>query len=567
MRLFFFFIPFFSLIQGQLTLEHMEPGKRGDRYRAWVYFMDKNGSTKVDISDQAWKRRLKNNIKSNSLWFDLEIPNNYIEALKKLNLIVHRQSRWLNAVSIETDINTLNTILNFDFVKKIDPVIGFTKNSTNDTVTDIASMQISENNERDFDYGNSFAQIEQINCHSAHESGYFGQGVRILVLDTGYKLSHLAFQEINVIAQYDFINDDEETANETEDNDLSNQHSHGTKILSIVAGYYPGTIIGPAFQSEYLLAKTEDISSETPVEEDNYVAALEWGESLGADISTSSLGYLDWYSYCDMDGNTAVTTNAVDIAASLGMLCITAAGNWGSEPPPSDPCEIPVQHYISAPADADSVISVGGVSSSGTIAYFCSRGPTYDGRIKPEVCAMGIGVWCASSSDDNTLISQSNGTSTATPLICGAAAVIMSAQPTWTAMNVRDALLNTASQFNNPDTIYGYGIVDVMAAINYGQSTGVETGSGFPKDFQISAAYPNPFNPSISVDITVAVDGHLIVEVLDISGRMISKLYNGYIVHSTNKLNWVPNGVPAGIYFIKATLNGWSYIQKVTLLK
>ena len=109
--------------------------------------------------------------------------------------------------------------------------------------------------------------------------------------------------------------------------------------------------------------------------------------------------------------------------------------------------------------------------------------------------------------------------------------------------------------------------MDVMAAINYGQSTGVETRSGFPKDFQISAAYPNPFNPSISVDITVAVDGHLIVEVLDISGRMISKLYDGYIVHSINKLNWVPNGVPAGIYFIKATLNGWSYIQKVTLLK
>ena len=98
---------------------------------------------------------------------------------------------------------------------------------------------------------------------------------------------------------------------------------------------------------------------------------------------------------------------------------------------------------------------------------------------------MGKGVWCASSSDDNTLITQSNGTSTAAPLICGAAAVIMSAQPTWTAMNVRDALLNTASQFNNPDTIYGYWIVDVMAAINYGESTGVESGSGFPKDFQI----------------------------------------------------------------------------------
>ena len=240
MKLFFLLIVAVSFMQGQISPEQMEPGKRNDQYRAWVYFKDKAGSAQANISERARQRRSKNNIQSDNLWLDLKIPNDYIETLKELNIIIRRQSRWLNAVSIETDINTLNTILKFDFVKKIDPVIGFTKNSTNDTVTDIASMQISENNERDFDYGNSFTQIEQINCHTAHEAGYFGQGVRILFLDTGYMLSHVAFDSINLIAQYDFINNDDNTANEDEDNDNYQQDRHGTGMLSIIAGYYPG---------------------------------------------------------------------------------------------------------------------------------------------------------------------------------------------------------------------------------------------------------------------------------------------------------------------------------------
>ena len=188
---------------------------------------------------------------------------------------------------------------------------------------------------------------------------------------------------MNVIAQYDFINNDSITYNEV-NQDNSQQINHGTAMLSIIAGYLPGSLIGPAYKSEYLLAKTEDVSSESQVEEDNYVAALEWGEALGADISSSSLGYLDWYSYCDMDGNTAVTTKSVDIASSLGMLCVTSAGNWGGTPPNQDPCQIPLEHYISAPADADSVISVGAVYGTGEIVYFSSRGPHTMGELSQK---------------------------------------------------------------------------------------------------------------------------------------------------------------------------------------
>ena len=561
------FISTVSLISGQLTSSYMDPGRRGNQYHAWVYFKDKVGSAKEIISDRAQERRSRNNIKPNNLWYDLKIKNQYIDLLKEFEIVIRRKSRWLNAVSIETDIKTLNDILKFDFVKKIEPVLGYKKRKSIDSCIDNSLVSISKNNGREFDYGNSFTQIEQIKCHEAHEAGYFGQGVRILFLDTGYMLSHLAFGSINIVAQYDFINNNENTANEDEDNDHPNQDQHGTGMLSIIAGYYPGELIGPAFQSEYLLAKTEDVSSENQVEEDNYVAALEWGESLGADISTSSLGYLDWYSYCNMDGNTAVTTIAVDIASYLGVLCITSAGNWGSSSPPIDPCEPPISHYISAPADADSVIAVGAVNSSGIIGSFSSRGPSYDGRIKPEVCAMGIGVVGARPSTQNDFITVYNGTSASSPLVSGAAALIMNANPDWTAMQVRESILMTSSQHENPDNIYGYGIINIMDAINYDHTINTVNQIEFPKEFQISKPYPNPFNSSVSIDIAKPFDGHLIIEVLNINGRVISTLFDQKINQQTHTFNWNAIGLPSGIYFIKTNLNGKQYIQKSTFLK
>ena len=224
---------------------------------------------------------------------------------------------------------------------------------------------------------------------------------------------------------------------------------------STLGGELDGTHYGAAFESEFLLAKTEYVPTETQVEEDNWVAGMEWADSLGADVISSSLGYSDWYVTANYNGDFCVTTKAADSAAVLGIIVCNSMGNAG-----------PGASTLSAPADADSIISCGAVNSSGSIASFSSRGPTADGRTKPEVCAQGVSTTCATS-NSTTSFGTASGTSLSTPLIGGAAAIVLSAHPTWTPMQVREALMMTASQFCSPNNSYGWGIIDVMAAINY----------------------------------------------------------------------------------------------------
>ena len=317
------YVALFIMIQSMVfckkfDLQEMELGKRGDSYRVWIYFTDKNGSLPVEISQKAMNRRAKNGTTENNLWYDLPVPQGYVDRISSVGITIINESRWLNAVSAVCSISDLDRIVSFPFIDHIKPVIGYRKNS------DIEFSNIHPQS-RDFDYGNAQEQIEQINVHELHEQGYTGEGVRILLLDTGFDLNHDALNQINVIAQWDVINDDDETANETDEEDAEGQDYHGTAVLSTIAANAPGELVGVAFDSEFLLAKTEDVTQEVQQEEDNYVAALEWGEENGADVVSTSLGYLDWYEYSDMDGNTAVTTIGVDIAVGLGMVCVTAA--------------------------------------------------------------------------------------------------------------------------------------------------------------------------------------------------------------------------------------------------
>ena len=554
-----------AILLGKLSDIYLKPGKRGNNYRVWIYFNDKESSSLAFISERALQRRKKNKISSKADWYDKDISSIYLKAIKNLGIHIKSKSRWLNAVSVETSIDKLNIIINYDFVKKIEPVYRYIKKKQV-LYKDKGAVFKNNSQSRDLDYGYSQTQIEQINAHTAHQGGYLGQGVRVLLLDTGYLLEHLAFDSLYVIDQYDFINDDSITYNEI-GQDNSQQINHGTAMLSIIGGYLPGGVIGPAFKSEYLLAKTEDVSDESQLEEDNYVEALEWGEALGADISSSSLGYLDWYSYCDMDGNTAITTIGVDIASSLGMLCVTSAGNWGSSPPNEDPCQIPLEHYISAPADADSVISVGAVNSSGEIAYFSSRGPSYDGRVKPEVCAMGVGVVGVQVGSQDNISTIYSGTSASCPLVSGAAAIIMSARPDWTAMQVRHAILSTASINSSPDTVKGYGIVNVMDAINFEFATSSVSSIEPVDKFYISNAYPNPFNPVVFINLESHARVAVKVEIIDLVGKTVSVLQNGDTEISKYSLSWDGSKQASGIYFIRVLVKDKRYLQKITLLK
>ncbi len=565
MKIIVLFFILSSNILAQVEKADIMPGKRGDNFRVWIYFHDKPGSVNAFISERAIQRRKRNRAYESSGWYDKEVSSEYVNTIKNLGLEIKNKSRWLNAVSVETDLNKINNLLEYDFVKKIEPVYRYTKKKKV-AFKDKGNAINNNSLHRDLDYGYSQTQIEQINAHIGHQRGYFGQGVRILLLDTGYLLDHSAFDSLNVIDQYDFINNDSITYNEL-NQDNSQQINHGTAMLSIIGGYLPGSLIGPAYKSEYLLAKTEDVSNESQVEEDNYVSALEWGEALGADISSSSLGYLDWYSYCDMDGNTAVTTIGVDIASSLGVLCVTSAGNWGGTPPNQDPCQIPLEHYISAPADADSVISVGAVYGTGEIAYFSSRGPSYDGRIKPEVCAMGVGVVGVQVGSQNDITTIYSGTSASCPLVSGAAAIIMSAKPDWTAMQVRHAILSTASNYSAPDTTKGYGIVNIADALDFEFPTNSIFPSNIVNNFHISNAYPNPFNPIVFFNLDIGSSMFLKVEILNLNGKTVSVLFNDNIGISKTSIAWDGSSFSSGIYFVRVKAKNRHYLQKITLLK
>lgn len=252
-----------------------------------------------------------------------------------------------------------------------------------------------------------------------------------------------------------------------------------------------GGLLGAAPGASYALAKTEDTSDEYPGEEDYWIEGLEWLDLQGVSLVSSSLGYIEWYSYSDMDGNTALTTIAADLAASRGMPVVNAIGNYG-----------PGDGTLIAPSDGDSVFAVGGVDALGAPASFSSRGPTWDGRIKPDFCARAVGVIVAQ--DAGTGYRPANGTSFAAPIVAGAAALLLEAHPEWTSMDALEALRETASQASSPDCTLGWGIVNAAAACMHRSVTGSvrrsDTGAmipGYPLTLNIGGEeFPISSGPS-----------------------------------------------------------------------
>ena len=547
---------------------HPETAVKGQReegmIHAWIYFRDKGiesgeFTTALDkarsgLTERSLNRR-RNRGRGEEVTFRDIPPNvNYIAQIVAKGATLRRRIRWLNAVSVSASMEQLEEITQLPFVSRIDPVL------MHHRPLPPAESDFRKGNSRHYrdptdslDYGSSLDQLEQINCVTAHEVGYTGKGVLVMMLDTGYYIDHESIQQDSIVAEWDFINNDGDTQDEWDD--PWGQHNHGTYTLSTMGGYTPGTLIGPAFEATFLLAKTEMVDQEIQQEEDNYVAALEWGENLGADVASSSLGYLDWYKYEDMNGNTAVTTIAVDIAISLGMVCVTAAGNEGHID----------WYYIIAPADADSVIAVGAVDSLNELAYFSSHGPTYDGRTKPEVCARGVSTFCASP-DDPTTYTTVSGTSLSTPLVSGAAAVVLSAHPDWTPMKVREALMMTASRSDSADNDYGWGVIDVWEAINYDFASN-DAKPTTPLVFNLMQNYPNPFNPSTTIIFDLPDATEIEIIIYDILGKQVEVLVRDRVLSGRHKVVWDASEFPSGIYYCRLTTHHLEITRKMLLLK
>jgi subtilisin family serine protease len=544
-----------SLVFGQNKFDSqlLTGGYRNDgNHHSWIYFTDKGLKTEADLevalhlsmdnlNERTKQRRSKTRGPKLVDNRDIPVSPDYIDEIKYTGVTIRTVSKWLNAVSVSGTIEQLRSISDFPFVKKIDPVYGGKRKSPVQRSLLKSSTELGRS-----DYGPSYDQLDQINVIAAHEAGYTGAGVRVLMLDTGYYTDHEAIHEEQVIAEWDFINNDGETQNEEGDPD--SQHNHGTYTLSALGGRFDGELYGPAYGAEFLLAKTEDVSQEVPIEEDQYVAGLEWGESLGADIASSSLGYIDWYEFEDLDGMTAVTTIAVNTAIENGMVVVTAVGNSGTG-------------GIVVPADSENVIACGAVDSNGNIASFSSQGPTADGRIKPEVCALGVSTYCAGV-NSTSAYRYENGSSLATPLVAGAAACVLQAHPDWTPQQVREALMMTASDPENPDNQYGWGIIDVIEAINYNNPNPF-----YPVYYTLSNPFPNPFNSWIQFDVGIYSEGKVILTVFDINGKEIERLWSNNIEKGVYPIQWNADGVSSGVYFINLNGKNGSVNRKICLQK
>jgi len=477
----------------------------------WIQFTDKSNTPfSIDrpedfLSQRAIDRRSRQQIEISV--DDLPVDPVYIDSMAALGVGIINVSKWFNGVLAEIPSTELaETIEGLTFVKGtpllVKPGSSDKHESRKNNKLDLC-MGMS-----DSVYGPSLNQMEMLNGNILHEQGYRGEGMLIAVMDAGFSNAHLVsslqhiWEDGRVLAVRDFVKDSM---------DIFNSHTHGTRVFSIIGGMQEEILHGSAPEAEYILIRTEDGSSEYLIEEYNWMAGIEFADSLGADVVNSSLGYSIFdsdsqnHSYEDMDGYTAPVSLAAYMAAGRGMIVVTSAGNSGDND----------WHYITAPADAEDILAVGATDLLGEVMDFSSRGPSYDGRVKPDICAQG---YMTVSQHPDGQFYYCAGTSCSSPVIAGVVACLWQTMPMETNRTIIEYVRRSGSHYLEPDEDYGYGIPGFL------KSAGMinEKLRGTPDEDIRFSVFPNPTSQDLFLSMSIPAetsDPEITITITDMFGR------------------------------------------------
>ncbi|MBA3899293.1 MAG: S8 family serine peptidase [Bacteroidetes bacterium] len=522
----------------------------------FIQFTDKNHNSytlsnpKQFLSERALERRTKQNIKIDSL--DLPVSPYYVAELQKAGAVILHRSKWFNAATIEASPEVMAKINVMPFVRKAYQAPVYHVPVEQKTFQFSRTAQVCEITGADTEpYGAAYYQMKMLHGDALHCAGYTGKGILIGVLDAGFSRvdSFQVFQNLwnkgQITGSYDFVDGG---------TDVYKSSAHGMFVLSIMGGNLPGKMIGAAPDADYLLIRTEDSRSEFMIEEDNWVAGAEFADSAGVDIINSSLGYTTYddttqsHTYQNMDGKTTRVSIGANIAASRGILVVNSAGNSGSGD----------WQYISAPADGHGVLAVGAVDYLSKYAFFSSIGPSYDGRIKPDVSAKGEGTALASLDDGEVM--NGNGTSFSAPIISGMAACLWQAFPHRNRAEIAAAIRQSSNRYPNPDFFYGYGLPDFAKAYKLLKSTeGSTSGNESP-----IAIYPNPFTNYLELSFKFPEAQNVMVEMFSFDGKKVLSMEFQAEKNTFNRkfLN-EPAMLPAGMYIVRIQAGDVSITEKV----
>lgn len=500
---------------------------------AWVYFNDKPDAAFYlsnplqMLSQRALDRRTSQGISLNES--DVPISQNYIDqVVASSGITVLAKSKWLNALHVRGLQTDIEAIRNFSFVNTIEFA---DRNLNSRTVPTNRVNEIQNVNKElevlvDFNYGNSANQIQMLNGHFLHQQDFTGQGKIIAVMDNGFTGVNTAssFQRLRdnnlILGGYNFP--DRNTS-------IYSRGSHGTNVLSCMGGFVDNQLVGTAPDAHYYLFITEDINSENPVEESYWVEAVEVADSLGVDVINTSLGYFAYdnpnysYTYADMNGTKAFISRGADIAFSKGMICVTSAGNSGTTSEP----------HIGAPADAIYTLTIGAVDASENYVSFSSIGPSFDGRVKPDVCAKGLS---ATVSNTSGIIVTSNGTSFSSPIMAGMVTSFWSAIPNLTNAEVVQFVKQSADLYANPTVFKGYGVPDFQLALNNALSLN-------SNEMASVVLYPNPVNDKLQVILPNNTSSAKLFLYNNLGQQV-----NSYVVDATNATIYLES-LASGLYF------------------